>query len=307
MDLVNGVNAIETGSYKLTIGNLTSSDSSSISFPSTGFNPSKEIGVTFVAQTRLGYTFVPFTVSPSRNALNFDGNDDYYSLGIPTWTYSIQFRTSMTIECWFKTTDTNIQKSSGSFVTRWYNGGSGSDAQFMFGMNPSGNVYFHADGVVGVQSETTYKDALWHHAAVTFNSGEAILYIDGSVNATSGAVTSTSLLSSNSTLRLLVGNDDRGLLDRQFRGYIAEVRIWQVVRSAAEIRNKYLTQLNGNETGLLHYSKLNQGTANGNNSGVTTTENNMLSGGNVGTLFNFNLSGPTSNWVSGPNLSPAFS
>ena len=69
MDLVNGVNAIEVGSYKLTIGNLTSSDSSSISFPSTGFNTSKEIGVTFVAQTRLGYSFVPFTVSPPQSVL----------------------------------------------------------------------------------------------------------------------------------------------------------------------------------------------------------------------------------------------
>jgi hypothetical protein len=69
MDLVSGVNAIEVGSYKLTIGNITSSDSSSISFPSTGFNKSKEIGVTFVAQTRLGYAFVPFTVSPPQPVL----------------------------------------------------------------------------------------------------------------------------------------------------------------------------------------------------------------------------------------------
>ena len=65
MDLVNGVNAVEVGSYSLTLGNLTSSDSSSISFPLTGFDPSKEIGVTFVAQTRVGYTFIPFIVSPS--------------------------------------------------------------------------------------------------------------------------------------------------------------------------------------------------------------------------------------------------
>ena len=69
MDLVSGVNAIEVGSYKLTIGNLTSSDSSSISFPSTGFNTSEDIGVTFVAQTRLGYSFVPFTVSPPQSVL----------------------------------------------------------------------------------------------------------------------------------------------------------------------------------------------------------------------------------------------
>jgi hypothetical protein len=64
MDLVSGVNAIETGSYKLTLGNLTSSDQSTITFPSTGFDTSKPIGVTFVAQTRLGYAFTPITVNP---------------------------------------------------------------------------------------------------------------------------------------------------------------------------------------------------------------------------------------------------
>lgn len=63
MDLVAGVHAIETGNYKLSIGNLTGTDSSSISFPSTGFNTSQVIGVTFVAQTRLGYAYTPFIVN----------------------------------------------------------------------------------------------------------------------------------------------------------------------------------------------------------------------------------------------------
>ena len=240
-------------------------------------------------------------ISPSRNALNFDGDNDYVNLGIPAWTYSTQFRTTMTAECWFKTTDIYNQKSSASFVTRWITGG--HDYQFMFGMNSSGNVYFFAEG--GVQSPLAYKDTLWHHAAVTFNSvnTELILYIDGSEKARSST---TNLLHNNSTLRLIIGSDDAGAFhsqtDRQFRGSIADVRIWDVVRSASEIKNNYLTQLNGNESGLVFYAKLNQGIANGNNSGATTTENNMSSGGTTGTLDNFTLSGTTSNWVSGPPL-----
>ena len=246
-------------------------------------------------------------ISPLRNALNFDGVNDYVNLGIPAWTYSTQFRTTMTIECWFKTTDTNDQKPSANFVSRWITGG--YDAQFMFFMNSGGQVGFNAAGVAFVQSPLAYKDTLWHHAAVTFNSvnSELILYIDGSsVNTTSSAGTSN-LLKDERTLRLIIGSDDAGSSphtqnDRQFRGSIADVRIWNVVRSASDIKNNYLTQLNGNESGLVFYAKLNQGTAGGNNSGATTTENNMSSGGTTGTLGNFTLSGTTSNWVSGPPL-----
>jgi len=64
MDLVSGVNAIESGNYKLTLGNLVISDQSIITFPSTGFDTSRAIGLTFVAQTRLGYAFTPITVNP---------------------------------------------------------------------------------------------------------------------------------------------------------------------------------------------------------------------------------------------------
>ena len=241
------------------------------------------------------------------NALNFNGTNNYVNLGIPTWAYSTQFRTTMTIECWFKTTDTNNQKQSANFVSRWITGG--PNAQFMFFMNLSGQVGFNANGVGGVQSPLAYKDTLWHHAAVTFNSvnSELILYIDGSsVNTTSSAGTSK-LLDNNSSITLVIGSDHAGAFssqtDRQFRGSIADVRIWNVVRSASNIKNNYLTQLFGDESELVLYAKLNQGTANGNNSGVTTTENNMLSGGTTGTLVNFTLSpGSTSNWVSGPPI-----
>ena len=241
-------------------------------------------------------------VSNPRNALNFDGVDDAINFGVPDWTYSTQFRTTMTIECWFKTTDTNNQDPTANFVSRWITGG--VNAQFMFFMNASGQVGFWADGVGSVQSTLSYKDTQWHHAAVTFNSGVFNLYIDG-VNIQTSTHT-TNLLNNNSTIRLIIGNDDAGYIDqynntdRQFRGSIADVRIWNVVRTPTEIFNNYAIQLIGNETGLLFYNKLDQGTVGANNSGITTTTNNMLSGGNTGTLVNFALSGTTSNWVAGP-------
>jgi surface protein len=222
----------------------------------------------------------------------------------------------MTIECWFKTTDTNIQEH-GWFVTKWI-GGSGAET-FGLGMYPNGEISCWITSDAGNFSSTTtstsYKDTLWHHVAVTYNSNTGVLsmYIDGefkndSTNSEYPTTSSFGLLKyDNTTTRVIIGNDHAGTIpntqtDRQFRGSLAEVRVWNVVRTPTEILNNYKIQLNGNETGLVYYGKLDQGVANGNNSGVTTATNNMLTGGTTGTLLNFALSGTISNWVDGPSI-----
>ena len=252
------------------------------------------------------------------NALNFDGINDAVDLGIPGWSYSTQFRSTMTIECWFKTTDDTNNQKLGEFVTKWNTGGYASSSMFLVGMIPTGEItcwITNASGTfASINTTTTYKDTQWHHVAVTYNSstGVASMYIDGvftndSTNSASPTTSSFGLLSNNTSTRVIFGSDDAGTSpntanDRQFRGSIAEVRVWNVVRTPTEILNNYKIQLNGNEPGLVSYNKLDQGVANGNNSGITTATNNMLSGGNTGTLLNFALSGTTSNWVSGPPL-----
>jgi uncharacterized protein YjbI with pentapeptide repeats len=242
-------------------------------------------------------------VSNTRNALNFDGGNDAINFGVPAWVNSTQFRNTLTIECWFKTTDTNNQDPYANFVSRWITGG--VNAQFMFGMNATGQVRFWADGLDSIQSTLSYKDTQWHHAAITYNSIDYKLYIDGVIVNTLSRSSSSPLLGS-STARLIVGNDDAGFIDpldvtdRQFRGSIADVRIWNVVRTPTEIFNNYAIQLNGDETGLVLYNKLDQGIPSGNNSGLNSAPNNMVSGGTAGILVNFALSGSTSNWVSGP-------
>ena len=53
-NLSNGASVIETGEYTLTLGNLTSTDQSKISFPTNGFILNKTISVVLIAGTRLG-------------------------------------------------------------------------------------------------------------------------------------------------------------------------------------------------------------------------------------------------------------
>ena len=203
----------------------------------------------------------------SSYVLNFDGVDDAVTAGVPSWTYSTQFRTTMTVECWFKTADTNNQKL-GEFVSRWQTGGSALNSMFLLGMVSTGELtcwITNASGTFGgTGSTTTYKDAQWHHVAITYNSSTGVvsMYIDGTFN-NSSTTPSFGLLSNNSTLRLIFGSDDAGAFgsqtDRQFRGALSDIRMWNVVRSAADISNNYRQRLIGNETGLVGYWKLNQG------------------------------------------------
>ena len=241
-------------------------------------------------------------MSTPSTVLLFDGVNDAVDLGIPTWTYSTQFRSTMTVECWFKTTDTNNQKQNTSLVTRNNTGGVSSTSQFSLYMLPTGEVGFgitnNSDTGFSHNTSSAYKDALWHHFAGTYNSvtGTKIIYIDG-VAVKTDTNAGFSLLSNNSTVKLIMGSDgnavDSGGTDRQFRGSMSDVRIWNVVRSAADISNNYQRRLVGDETGLLGYWELNHGYGTGWGSYTVALDN--TSNRAHGTLTNF--ASPSSNWT----------
>lgn len=242
------------------------------------------------------------------NVLLFDGVNDAVNLGIPVWSYSTQFRSTMTVECWFRTSDTSNQKLGG-FVTKWNTGGFANSSMFLLGMYSTGEIacwITNASGTFALtNTSATYKDTLWHHVAVTYNSSTGVLnmYIDGvfsnnSTNSTNPTTSSFGLLSNNTSTRVIFGNDDAGTIpgsqtDRQFRGSLSDIRIWNVVRSAADISNNYRQRLTGNETGLIGYWKLHQGYGTGWASYTTASDSTVNR--THGTLLNF--ASPQSNWV----------
>ncbi|NBX87960.1 MAG: hypothetical protein EBQ97_05515, partial [Bacteroidetes bacterium] len=104
----------------------------------------------------------------------------------------------------------------------------------------------------------------------------------------------------NNSGTFVVGKPNNSETTSYFNGSMAELRIWNTARSGSQIYQNFRRILNGNESGLVAYLRLNQGAASGANTGVTTAANNMLTGGYAGTLTNFALTtGATSNWVSG--------
>ena len=255
----------------------------------------EETGIYDVGTTTATVTVVLKNFS---SILTLDGVDDAVNIGIPAWTYSTQFRTTMTVECWFKTSDTNNQKLYTQLIGRNISGGVSSSAQFSIYMLPTGEIGFgltnNNNNLFNHTTTLTYKDTQWHHVVGTYDSatGTKIIYIDG-VAVKTDINSGFGLLSNNTTVKLIFGSDDSAQTDRQFRGSLSDIRIWSVVRTASEISNNYKQRLIGNETGLLGYWKLNQGYGSG--WGLYTIALDSTSNRSNGTLTNFTTA--SNNWT----------
>lgn len=142
-----------------------------------------------------------------------------------------------------------------------------------------------------IAASTTMTAGTWYHIAWEYNSATSTqsIFVNGVLdNSGSGH----GALSTDAVLA--IGKCPWGTLT----GTVDEMRIWNYALSQSQIQATMNTQLAGNESGLVAYYDFNEGTAGGNNSGVTTLYDRTSNGYN-GTLNSFTLSGSTSNWVAG--------
>ncbi len=211
-------------------------------------------------------------VAELNNALNFDGVNDFVNCGnILTNSY--------TKEAWIRTaTNTgylNIISGSLNHAFWVVNG------QLCSGHN---GTWFY------VVDNSTIPLNTWTHVAVTYDAATTTmkLYTNGVLVATNSAV--PAIAGDNS---VLIGAFAYAAL---FSGDIDEVKIWNKVLSASEIAIDKSARLTGSENGLVAYYDFNSGIAGINNAGLTTLNDKSVNGTN-GTLYNFALSGNSSNWV----------
>ena len=243
------------------------SDVSDFSSGNTGTIVSTGLGSTGVGTGSLNYV------------LDLDGTNDYVDCGNEALGGSIS------VECWVKpaqiATDwvgfvcKNEDKDSGEGV--FWLGQHSTDGKVRFGvyLNGTSESYIDTDGAV-------ISNGSWYHVAATYDGNYQKIYINGTLVKTSSDL--------NTVLPSGTSNYYIGLsTEAYFSGRIDEVRIWNDVRTAAEIADNKDDELVGNESGLVAYYKMSDG------SGTTLTDNSSNS--NNGTLTNMTTSGGSSDWV----------
>jgi hypothetical protein len=240
------------------------------------------------------FIFLKATPLLSQNGLNFDGTNDY----VQTTFAGISGTGPRTVECWMRTTADAI--SNQQVLVDW--GSNTTGGRFTLNILWSNSIRIEVNGN-GISGTTPVNDGQWHHLAVTYDPmapNQAYLYIDGNLE-TSGNFTVP--VNTGSTVNMRIGKriDDAKL----FTGDIDEVRVWNVARTQTQIQNDMNHEICNLSNSLVAYYPLNQGNAGAAN--TLTSATNYGSTSQSATLYNFALSGATSNWVSGKTLAAGFS
>ncbi len=243
--------------------------------------------------------FLLFTTvgSSAQNALNFDGVNDRLNCGNDA---SVQLSGSaITLEAWIYPTAWTSQVWQGNIINKENNA---PDYGYMLRCGDNGKLNFNL-GNGSWHEHTTASNTLslntWQHVAGTYDGSKIRLYVNGQLVDSSNV----SISFSSSLQNLTIGNWSN-TPDRGFMGSIDEARVWNVVRSRAEINASMNTEFCTAPAGLVAYYQLNEGIAGGNNAGQTTAVD-LSANANNGTLSNFGLSGSASNWVNGSSINPA--
>ncbi|WP_047547008.1 LamG-like jellyroll fold domain-containing protein [Psychroserpens sp. Hel_I_66] len=127
----------------------------------------------------------------------------------------------------------------------------------------------------------TFITNTWYHVAATYDGTTRSIYVDGVLIGSDTPTASSHNLTNTSNVTI-----GRTLNSEYFSGSIDEVRIWNVPRTAEQIKGSKNCELQGSETGLVVYYKFNQGSdASGNTSVLTLAD--ASANANNGTLTNF--------------------
>lgn len=128
-----------------------------------------------------------------------------------------------------------------------------------YSLRLSGNklefAYGHTNSWVTISSSSDITTSTWFHAAVTYSATEIKLYINGVLDATVAVTTPMGA----STAKTYLGESPTWS-GRRFIGKMADLRIWNVVRSATQVAADMNNTVTGAESGLVAAWKMNEGT-----------------------------------------------
>ena len=211
-------------------------------------------------------------------ALDFDGSND---LVIVNDDASLTSTSAITISAWFRK----------SYDAAWMSiigkGDSDSDEEYVLLLR-SNQVYFDVGNAGGpyLQQSTTFASEAWHHIAAvhTRSGGTSILKVYLNGQDIGGSTVNASYNPNDNGYSLSIGSRFASS-NALFQGQIDDLRIWSDARTISEIQEYMHKELVGNESNLVAYWKMSNGT------GTSLTDNSSNS--NAGTLTNMD----NSDWV----------
>ncbi|NER96647.1 MAG: hypothetical protein F6J86_22850, partial [Symploca sp. SIO1B1] len=193
------------------------------------------------------------------SVLTFDGKDDFIDCGSGINLTN----TSFTIEFWAK------RQTVGKWHMILFQGEQQKHQGLHIGFRNSDvfTLAFYGDDLNTGQ----YTDSDWHHWSCVYNHErqQQIIYCDGELEACRQPANYQG--TGNLYIGALKGTS------AFFEGQLADLRIWQGVRTPQEIQDAMNSRLTGNESGLLAYWPLDEGkgttitdkTGNGNDGKIT--------------------------------------
>lgn len=172
---------------------------------------------------------------------------------------SLSITGNMTIELWVNLDSLPSSTNRMAFVAKYVGTGNQRSFQARF-FNNSGTYQLEfvnsaagSGDVVTVAVNWTPSIGTWYHLAFVYTAaaGSCKFYVNGVQQGTTQTGLNTSLFDSTAPLELGI-TDGNAPLD----GKLADIRVWNTARTAAQIANFAGSQLQGSETGLVAYYPL---------------------------------------------------
>jgi gliding motility-associated-like protein len=226
-----------------------------------------------------------FIATGESGALTFNGTTNIVETA--NNISALNINGDITVETWVK-----VNQLPNDWV-RLVGKGDASNRTYGFWLNTDGRLLWQIYGSgtdPSLFSTVALQTGTWNHIAATRVGNVHTIYINGVAR---GTVTA-SITPVSSTMPLTLGFS--GNWHTYLNGQMDEVRVWNVGRTATQINDNKDIEISA-QSGLIAYYKFNQGTAGGNNAGLTTLIDESGNGNN-GTLRNFALIGNASNWSS---------
>ena len=202
-------------------------------------------------------------MTPPGYCLDLDGTNDYVTVASAS---SVNLTNNYTLEAWIYP---HSFRWFGGIVGKYQVAGAGG---FVLRLSPNAPY----DGLNFDEMNTAtgvLQSNRWYHVAAVNSNGTRRLWLNGVEQSLTG--TPLTIQTNNNALTLGV---DFLASPRYFDGRMDEVRVWNVVRTEAEIRDAMHKQLAGSESGLVACYQFNT------NAGTVALD--LTANANTGTLVN---------------------